>query len=122
MKTPVTPPSTTASAKTPCQSMVRTAIETIDGQGRRAGDDALAVEEPLEIRLVLHDGSETRQKSISITMRTPGNDFELACGFLLRGILRSPDDMASVRHCGPPVGDLELRNVVASNCSRKSSI
>lgn len=46
-------------------------------------EDVLAVEEPLEIRLGYTDSRKGRQhKSISITMRTPGDDINLACGFL----------------------------------------
>ncbi len=49
--------------------------------------DFLAVEEPVEIQLKLKDQPP---KSISITMRTPGNDFELAIGFLFtEGIIQS---------------------------------
>jgi len=113
MRTPHTHEPAAAPAGIPGQSIVRALIETIDSQGRRSADDALAVEEPLEIRLVFCDGASIKQKSISITMRTPGHDFELAVGFLFtEGILRSPDDVANVRHCGPPAGDLKLRNVV----------
>lgn len=56
--------------------------------------DELAVEEPLEIRL----GTEGKTpQSISITMRTPGNDFELAIGFLFtEGIIRKPEEVKSV--------------------------
>ena len=58
------------------------------GGGRIA--DELAVEEPLEIRL------ETR--SIAVTMRTPGNDEELAAGFLLsESAIRNADDLAVIR-------------------------
>ena len=50
--------------------------------------DALAVEEPLEIRLGFSEKGKPVHKAISITMRTPGNDFELASGFLFtEGIL-----------------------------------
>ena len=74
--------------------------------------DLLAVEEPLEIRLAYHHAGALEQKSISITMRTPGNDFELAAGFLLtEGIIHEAADLVEVRHCGPPVGPLKLRNV-----------
>ncbi len=44
--------------------------------------DSLAVEEPLEIRLSFLENGETVHKSISITMRTPGDDFDLAAGAL----------------------------------------
>lgn len=54
--------------------------------------DALAVEEPLEIRV---DG-EAR----AITMRTPGDDFELAAGFLLaEGVIAGSEDVVSMRYC-----------------------
>ncbi len=66
-------------------------------QGQAVERDALAVEEPLEIR-VAH-GPETRRisQSLSITMRTPGDDFELAVGFLLsEGVIRSVADLQAV--------------------------
>lgn len=44
-------------------------------------DDLLAVEEPLEIRLAFGNKNNRKQKNISVTMRTPGNDFELALVF-----------------------------------------
>ena len=65
--------------------------------------DSIAIEEPLEIRLV-KDGAENggTGRPISITMRTPGNDAELAVGFLYgEGLLREPSDVLDVRHCGP---------------------
>jgi FdhD protein len=51
--------------------------------------DAVAVEEPLEIQLVYGAVDDRKVKSISITMRTPGNDDELAAGFLMtEGVVR----------------------------------
>jgi FdhD protein len=74
------------------------------GQVQRA--DAIAVEEPLEIRLLKeggdHDNNHGTGRPISITMRTPGNDSELALGFLYgEGLLREPRDVIDVRPCGP---------------------
>jgi formate dehydrogenase accessory protein FdhD len=61
-------------------------VEGADGDGRR---DELAVEEPLEIRV---DG-----EPLAVTMRTPGEDEELAAGFLLgEGLIRGPEDVVSV--------------------------
>ncbi len=61
--------------------------------------DALAVEEPLEIRIGFPDG---KHKAVSVTMRTPGHDGELAAGFLFtEGILTSHDQIKQIRHCGP---------------------
>ena len=76
--------------------------------------DVVAVEEPLEVRLGYTSAGSRVEKSISITMRTPGNDDELAVGFLFtEGILESPDQVLEVWHRGPPVpGDSELRNVI----------
>lgn len=64
-------------------------------------NDILAVEEPLEIRLGFEiDGKQTH-KAVSITMRTPGNDFQLAAGFLLtEGILKSKNQIKNIKHCG----------------------
>src|SRR5262245_27592524 len=61
--------------------------------------DLVAVEEPLEIRLGFGD-EEREQRSLSVTMRTPGHDFELALGFLFtEKIISSAADVASVVHC-----------------------
>lgn len=64
--------------------------------------DVLAVEEPLEIRI---KPSSEPHRAVSITMRTPGNDGELAAGFLFtEGILTSPDQIKKIRHCGLTIG------------------
>jgi len=63
--------------------------------------DTLAVEEPLEIRLGSTKNGKLTHKAVSITMRTPGDDFELAAGFLFtEGILQSKNQIADVKHCG----------------------
>ncbi|MGI9219456.1 MAG: formate dehydrogenase accessory sulfurtransferase FdhD, partial [Woeseiaceae bacterium] len=75
--------------------------------------DSVAVEEPLEIRLGYStpDGRATR--SISITMRTPGNDEELAAGFLYtEAIISKASDIASIETCGPPAPDSGNHNVI----------
>ncbi len=60
-----------------------------------AGEDAIAVEEPLEIRV---DG-----ETVATTMRTPGADADLALGFLFaEGILAGAADVSTVVHCGRP--------------------
>ena len=58
--------------------------------------DSIAIEEPLEIRL--KSGNEVR--TVAITMRTPGHDYELTTGFLLsEGILRHRQDFSDMRYC-----------------------
>lgn len=76
-------------------------------------DDVLALEEPLEIRLDFQDGISRREKSISITMRTPGNDRDLALGFLYtEGIIRIPSQVIAVEGCGPKTGPHMGQNIV----------
>jgi len=87
-------------------------IERFGAEGG-ACDDVVAMEEPLEIRLSYRrpDGRRA-QKSISITMRTPGNDEELAAGFLLtEGIIAGRADLEAIAPCGPPAAN-GLINVV----------
>ena len=63
--------------------------------------DSLAIEEPLEIQLT-HGPSHARQtRSISVTMRTPGNDFDLAAGFLMtEGVIRDANDIEKIAYAG----------------------
>jgi FdhD protein len=59
--------------------------------------DAVAVEEPLEIQLIYGAMDDRKVKSISITMRTPGNDDELAAGFLMaEGVVRDATHITSI--------------------------
>ena len=68
--------------------------------GTQEVNDMLAAEEPLEIRIGYAAFSQRVQKSISVTMRTPGNDFELATGFLFtEGIIKNGEDIISIKHC-----------------------
>jgi FdhD protein len=67
-------------------------------------DDAIAVEEPLEIRIA--------GDPVAVTMRTPGDDGDLALGFLYaEGIIEGASDVGSVSHCGRP-GSEGFGNVV----------
>src|SRR6266487_2383913 len=69
-----------------------------DGQERRRGD-YLATEEPLEVRLVAGGATER----LAVTMRTPGNDFELAAGFLHgEGILADREALRGISYCTDP--------------------
>src|SRR5580658_3359189 len=69
-------------------------VDRFEDAGFREVEESLAVEEPLEIRIVYGAPGDRRTKSISVTMRTPGNDAELAAGFLFtEGVIRDVDDI-----------------------------
>lgn len=75
-------------------------IHKIDGETLTEAPDLLAVEEPLEIRLGFGPTDNREQRAVSVTMRTPGHDAELAMGFLFtEGIIHQPSDIVSCRHC-----------------------
>src|ERR1700742_3600513 len=63
--------------------------------------DTLAIEEPLEIQLTYGPSKSRATRSISVTMRTPGNDFDLAAGFLMtEGVVRDPNDIEQITYGG----------------------
>lgn len=71
-------------------------VSRVQGQTKAPAQDALAVEGPLEIRLEHGPRSERQERSISVTMRTPGSDLELAVGFLYtEGVLSDCADIVS---------------------------
>ena len=74
-------------------------------------EDALAVEEPLEIRV---GGT-----SFSVTMRSPGDDFDLVAGFLVsEGVIWSADQLVSMRFCaGTDENGLQTFNVIDAELS-----
>jgi FdhD protein len=78
----------------------------------REGSDLLAVEEPLEVRVVVEEAGRRHRHAIAVTMRTPGHDFELAAGFLhSEGALADASVVASVSYCEDGSSE-EARNVV----------
>ena len=75
------------------------ALQRVRGESIHAADDVVVIEEPLEVRVAW----DQREKNISVTMRTPGDDFDLAAGFLFtEGLIGSPRDIESIRHWGSP--------------------
>jgi FdhD protein len=76
------------------------------GPGLTVRPDTLAAEEPLEIRVA--------GGPLTVTMRTPGQDFDLAAGFLVsEGVVRQANDVAGIRYCAGAVdGGGNTYNVV----------
>ena len=89
----------------------RTRVVARDGDRQVERDDALAVEEPLEIRIRPAQGGPGRP--FVTTMRTPGNDEELVAGLLFaEGVIQSRSDLRSLERPVDPRIDPELRSNV----------
>ncbi len=95
------------------KSVVSASINKIDKDGVRKLDDKLAVEEPLEIRIGFEESGIKVTKNISVTMRTPGNDFELAAGFLFtEGLINDRRSIKDIKYCNPLAKGAKARNEV----------
>lgn len=87
-------------------------IESWNNGLMEAKEDLLAVEEPLQIKLQFGAGDSWQEKSLTITMRTPGNDFDLATGFLFaENIIQKQEDILLIRYCSRVKAD-EKGNVL----------
>jgi len=87
----------------------------VEGTSVRERPDRLATEEPMEIRV---QGPRGAAEPVAVTMRTPGNDFELAVGFLLtEGVLVDPADVSSVAYCLEGTGEQQY-NIVTVQTRR----
>lgn len=79
-------------------AVIKANIMKVQRRQSVAAEDTLAIEEPLEIQLLYHTGEEPVLRKVSVTMRTPGNDEELAAGFLFtEGILQDAAQIAGIR-------------------------
>jgi len=88
----------------PRDSVERWTLWKIRQGRRRETSDWIVVEEPMEIRV---DG-----QSLAVIMRTPGHDLELAAGFCLtEGVVRSIDDIGTIRQCGSEDGTMNVIEV-----------
>lgn len=81
-------------------SIKKVAVTKINDADGAETFDTVAIEEPLEIRLAYTLNGELTTQNISVTMRTPGNDAELAAGFLFtEGIVKNAGEIADVDYC-----------------------
>mgnify|MGYP000459937535 CR=1 FL=1 len=75
-------------------------VAKMRGNLRESTEDSVAIEEPLEIRLDFEDAGKRRTRSVSITMRTPGDDGDLVRGLLFtEGLVERPGDVTAVTAC-----------------------
>jgi FdhD protein len=91
-------------------SKAKVRVRVVEDGSARVRSDALATEEPMEMRLI----SGGARQTVAVTMRTPGADFELAAGFLYgEGIVSTPDDIEKISYCVDADVDAEQRyNIV----------
>ncbi len=84
---------------------------TLDGTTSRS--DCVVVEEPMEIRVVFGPAQNRSMRSLSVTMRTPGNDEELAAGFLFtEGILDSDQQIDQIQARGVDSDGADTGNII----------
>ena len=90
------------------RSSTSVTIERVRHRATTVVRDVVAVEEPMEIRIVANGESHR----VAVTMRTPGYDFDLAVGFLLsEGLIARREDVVDVSYC-PDLDDVQQFNVV----------
>ena len=86
-------------------------------------DDKISIEEPLEIILKYKDKKNWVKNTISITMRTPGDDENLVSGFLFNErVIEKIDYIENIEVCGEQVGQHKLRNKVIVTINNSENI
>jgi FdhD protein len=89
-------------------------VTSVRAGQRRSVPDHLAAEEPLEVRM---GGPGQPAMAVGVTMRTPGDDFELAAGFLHTEGLLAPADLGAIRYCVAE-GAAQEHNIVTVDVRR----
>ena len=86
-------------------------------------DDQISIEEPLEIILKYKDKKTWVEKTISITMRTPGNDEDLIIGFLFNErVIEKINHIENIELTGDPVGQYKLKNKAVATINNSENI
>src|SRR6476660_7376426 len=93
-------------------STTRMGVITMEAGSRKQLRDRLATEEPMEIRV---EEPRAEQRNVSITMRTPGHDFDLAAGFLFtEGIIRAAEDVEAIDYAHDALPERHYNTVLVS--------
>ncbi|WP_260625767.1 formate dehydrogenase accessory sulfurtransferase FdhD [Hymenobacter sediminicola] len=96
-------------------------VQKVQGSEATEASDVLAAEEPLEIRVGYGPESQRQHRTLSVTMRTPGHDFELTAGFLLtEGIIRCREELQGIIYCPDVEKEEERENVVRAELNPAS--
>ena len=86
-------------------------------------DDQISIEEPLEIILKYKDKKNWVEKTISITMRTPGHDEDLVRGFLFNErVVEQINHIDNIELVGDPVGQYKLKNKAVATINNSDNI
>ena len=86
-------------------------------------DDLISIEEPLEISLKYKESDKWINQSLSITMRTPGDDEDLVRGFLYNEqIIKNVDDIDSIESYGDKVGQYNIQNKILATLNNSKNI
>lgn len=105
------------------ESIKSFSVQQVREADRSVCEDWLAVEEPMEIRVVFGPPEKRTGKSLSITMRTPGSDFELAAGFLFtEGILSKADEITRFEAVGPVAEGRTAGNIIRAELASGFSL
>ncbi len=93
-----------------------TAIQRWRNESWQEFEDQVSVEEPLEIRLAFYGEEQKERHTVSVTMRTPGNDEDLALGFLFtENLIREADQVESVQRLDPGFRKSQRDNIIQVN-------
>ena len=86
-------------------------------------DDLISIEEPLEISLKYKESDKWINQSLSITMRTPGDDEDLVRGFLYNEqIITNISDIDSIESYGDKVGQYNIQNKILATLNNSKNI
>ena len=86
-------------------------------------EDLVSIEEPLEISLKYKEKNKWIEQTLSITMRTPGNDDDLVRGFLFNEqIVKSINDIDSIESYGDKVGQYKIQNKILATLNNSENV